>query len=82
MFKIQKVLHGFYNQFVKFQRILAYILKIFKTYFWQRNILFTFNIKIKKTYKDLNIQNIIKDNNLLLFTFNIRIKENLYGVEI
>jgi len=33
MFKIQKVLHGFYNQFVKFQRILTYISKIFKTYF-------------------------------------------------
>jgi len=39
-------------------------------------------MKEKKTYKELNIQNIIKDNNLLLFTFNIRIKKNLYGVEI
>jgi hypothetical protein len=31
--KIQKALYGFYNQFVKFQRILAYISKNIKNYF-------------------------------------------------
>jgi hypothetical protein len=51
--KIQKVLLGFYNQFVKLQRILAYFSNILKTYFWQENILFTFNIRIKKPTKEL-----------------------------
>ena len=32
--KIQKILHEFYNQFVKFQNILTYIWKILKTFFW------------------------------------------------
>jgi hypothetical protein len=27
----------------------------------------------------VNIQNIIRGNNLLLFTFNTRIKKNMYG---
>jgi hypothetical protein len=45
--------HEFYNKFVKFQRILVYILIILQTYFWQRNILFSFNIRIKKHTKEL-----------------------------
>jgi hypothetical protein len=57
-----KMLYGFYNKFVKFQRILTYISKILKIYFWQENVLFNFNIR-KKTYKKVNIQNIIRDNN-------------------
>jgi len=44
---VLKMLHGFYNKSVKFQRILVYISKILKNYFWQENILFTFNIRIK-----------------------------------
>jgi len=28
MFKKKRILHGFYNKFVKFQMILVYILKI------------------------------------------------------
>ena len=51
--KIQKVLLGFYNEFVKLQRTLAYFSNILKTYFWQENILFTFNIRIKKPTKEL-----------------------------
>ena len=31
MFFLKKILNGFYNKFVKFQRILAYISKIYKT---------------------------------------------------
>ena len=42
------MLYGFYNKFVKFQMILAYISKILKNYFWKDNILFNFNIRIKK----------------------------------
>jgi len=30
---LKKILHGFYNKFVKFQEILTYILKILKNYF-------------------------------------------------
>ena len=44
---VLKMLHGFYNKSVKFQRILVYISKILKNYFWQENILFTINIRIK-----------------------------------
>jgi hypothetical protein len=35
-------LHGFYNKFVKFQRILVYILKIQKIYFWQEKYIIHF----------------------------------------
>jgi hypothetical protein len=47
------MLHGFYNKFIKFQRILAYISKILKNYLWQENILFTFIIRIKSQQNDL-----------------------------
>ena len=48
-----KMLYGFYNKFVKFQRILTYISKILKIYFWQENVLFNFNIRKKKPTKKL-----------------------------
>jgi len=57
---LKKILHGFYNKFVKFQGILTYILKILKNYFWQENIIH-FNIRIKNLY-EVNIQNIIENN--------------------
>jgi hypothetical protein len=46
-----KMLYGFYNKFVKFQRILTYISKILKIYFWQENVLFNFNIRKKNLQK-------------------------------
>jgi len=48
---LKKILHRFHNKFVKFQRILAYISKILKIYFWQENILFTFKIRITNPTK-------------------------------
>jgi hypothetical protein len=48
---LKNILHGFYNKFVKFQKILTYISKILKISFWQNNIFFTLNIRIKNLQK-------------------------------
>jgi hypothetical protein len=48
---LKKILHIFHKKFVKFQRILAYISKILKIYFWQENILSTFKIRITNPTK-------------------------------
>ena len=36
---LKNILYGFYNKFVRFQRIWVYISNILKIYFWQENII-------------------------------------------
>jgi hypothetical protein len=63
------------QQVCKIQKDFGLYFKTIKNLFWQENILFIFNIKIKNLYKD----NIIRDNNLLLLTFNIKIEKLIWG---
>jgi hypothetical protein len=57
-----------YNKFVKLPKDFGLHLKNIKNLFLARNILFTFNIRIKNL-KWVNIQNIIKDNNSFITHF-------------
>jgi hypothetical protein len=59
------------QQVHKIQKDFDLYFKNIKNLFWQENILFIFNIRIKNLHKD----NIIRDNNLSLLTFNIRIEK-------
>ena len=59
------------QQVHKIQKDFDLYFKNIKNLFWQENILFIFNIRIKNLHKD----NIIRDNNLSLLTFNIKIEK-------
>jgi hypothetical protein len=75
MFKNTKSIAWILQSVCKIPKDFGLYFKNIKNLFWVRNYIIHFEYKDKKTYKMVNIQNIIRGNNLLLFTFNIRIKK-------
>jgi hypothetical protein len=73
--KLFSCISGFYNMFVKLQRVLANIPKKYKNLILGEFIYYSPLMFGERNPKGMNIQNII-GNNFLLFTVNVWIKKS------